>query len=145
HIPMNTIVFNTLNRIKEKGEYVFPGENGGHISPHYISHLFQKSIKKAGIKDFRFHDLRHTFASRLVMRGVDLRTVQELLGHKSFNMTLRYSHLAPEHKRKAVEILEKSDTIFTGFQMDTRMHEMDTIWTPEKIDSTDNITQVIEK
>ncbi|MCM8758454.1 MAG: site-specific integrase [Candidatus Omnitrophica bacterium] len=147
HIPMNTIVFDTINRIKEKpfSQYLFPGENGSHISPHHISHLFEKTVKKAGIKDFRFHDLRHTFASRLVMNGVDLKTVQELLGHKSFNMTLRYSHLAPEHKRKAVEILEKSDTMFCGLQLDTRMQKMDTIWTPAGKDTSIQPTQVVEK
>jgi site-specific recombinase XerD len=57
------------------------------------------------VKHFRFHDLRHTFASNLVMGGVDINTVRELLGHKSIAMTLRYAHLAPEHKAAAVEVL----------------------------------------
>ncbi|MEE8483247.1 MAG: tyrosine-type recombinase/integrase, partial [Nitrospinota bacterium] len=60
----------------------------------------------AVIKDFRFHDLRHTFASHLVMAGVDITTIKELLGHKTISMTLRYAHLAPGHKRDAVEKLE---------------------------------------
>lgn len=64
---------------------------------------FERALKKAGIKDFRFHDIRHTFASRLVMRGVDIRTVQELLGHKSIVITMRYSHLSPDHRQAAVE------------------------------------------
>jgi integrase len=66
---------------------------------------WQKLIKDAGLIDFKFHDLRHDFASKLVMAGVDLKTVQELLGHANLTMTLRYSHLASSHKADAVERL----------------------------------------
>jgi hypothetical protein len=66
---------------------------------------FRRACRAAGITDFHWHDLRHTFASHLVMAGVDLRTVQELLGHKTLEMTLRYSHLAPAHKAAAVSRL----------------------------------------
>jgi len=62
-----------------------------------------KMILQKGIEDFRFHDLRHTFASHLVMAGVDLTTVKELLGHKDIKMTLRYAHLAPSHKTEAIQ------------------------------------------
>ncbi len=63
----------------------------------------ETALKAAGVKNFRWHDLRHTFASRLVMAGVDLRTVQELLGHKSILMTMRYAHLSPDHRAAAAE------------------------------------------
>ncbi len=66
---------------------------------------FEKAIRKAGIEDFHWHDLRHTFASRLVMAGVSLRAAQEALGHKSIAMTVRYSHLSPDYQLAAVERL----------------------------------------
>ncbi len=71
-----------------------------------VKRSFKTALERAGIENFRFHDLRHTFASHLVMAGVDLLTVKELLGHKTIEMTLRYSHLSGEHKAKAVQVLD---------------------------------------
>ena len=71
----------------------------------YITNKFNAGVKRAGIEDFTFHDLRHTFASQLIMKGGSLKDVQELLGHKTMTMTLRYAHLSQEHKKKAVNLL----------------------------------------
>ncbi|MCK5613198.1 site-specific integrase [Candidatus Pacearchaeota archaeon] len=106
-IPMNESVKNVLHRVKRPlgAVYVFSSYNNKPFSN--ITRSFKTALEKAGIKNFRFHDLRHTFASHLVMAGVDLLTVKELLGHKTIEMTLRYSHLSGEHKMKAVQTLEK--------------------------------------
>jgi site-specific recombinase XerD len=66
-----------------------------------------RAVKKAGLIDFTWHSLRHTFASRLVMADVNIRTVADLLGHRALTMTMRYTHLAPEHKQVAVDRLNR--------------------------------------
>ncbi len=84
--------------------YVFHDPNTGN--PYQdVKRSFQTACRRAGIADFHFHDLRHTFASHLVMAGVDITTVSKLLGHKSLTMTLRYAHLAPNHLQNAVNML----------------------------------------
>jgi len=104
-IPMNDIVITTLQQMKKIscGPYVFTNKEGRPFQKVYKG--FKAALRRAGINNFTFHDLRHTFASHLVMNGADLKTVQELLGHKTFNMTLRYAHLSPDYKRKAVDDL----------------------------------------
>ena len=78
------------HKIAIKSTKIWRGD-GGHIGD--IKHSFTSAGSKASIADFRFHDLRHTYTSHLAMRGVHIRALQELLGHKTLAMTQRYSHL----------------------------------------------------
>ena len=108
HIPMNSRLRETLRRLHQTASspYVFP------VDPP--DKWFPEVCEQTGITDFTWHCLRHTFASRLVMAGVDLRTVQELMGHKSYATTIRYAHLAPQHQADAVERLVKSTSTATS-------------------------------
>ncbi|GAN33481.1 MAG: site-specific integrase [Candidatus Brocadia sp. AMX2] len=120
-IPINSTLkelFASMPRSLES-ECVFVDKNGKPYGN--IKRGFHTALKKAGIRDFHFHDLRHTFASHLVMTGVDLPSVKELLGHKSLTMTLRYAHLSSGHKRKAVEML---DRVLSGSQSEKRVHNL---------------------
>ncbi len=106
HIPVNSKAEAALRTLFTRANglpYVCPGRDGERDRDW--ERWFERCVQAAGVPDFRWHDLRHTFASRLVMAGVDLRTVQELLGHKSILMTMRYAHLAPAHLRDAIERL----------------------------------------
>ncbi len=106
HIPLNTEALQVLKSWRQQAdnpELVFPGKEGHRFNN--IKKAWAGILKAAEIKGFRWHDLRHHFASRLVMADVDLNTVRELLGHSDMSMTLRYAHLAPEHKANAVERL----------------------------------------
>ena len=116
-LPMNETVWKVLANLR-KGKntsWVFHDEEN---RPFRDTHKkFVWACKRANIQDFRFHDLRHTFASWLVMDGVPLATVSHLLGHKSIQMTMRYAHLSPEHRMGAVRSLDKNLTI-GGFEPD---------------------------
>jgi integrase len=103
HIPLNTeaaaALRTWLQQTSSEG-LVFKGKDGARFTN--TKKAWTGLLEDADITGFRWHDLRHHFASKLVMAGVDLNTVRELLGHSDLTMTLRYAHLAPEHKAAAV-------------------------------------------
>lgn len=106
HIPLNAEALVTLRAWKEQTSgtsYVFPGAEGKPMTD--VKTAWLELLKNAGIVGFRWHDMRHDFASRLVMAGVPLNTVRDLLGHADIKMTLRYAHLAPDSKAAAVELI----------------------------------------
>jgi len=109
-VPINENLYETL--LAHKGDvpgdgYVFC-QGGSGIPYKSVRKSFITATKAAGIDDFKFHDLRHTFASHLVMKGVGIATVKELLGHKTLAMTIRYSHLSDAHKKNAVNLVAES-------------------------------------
>lgn len=107
HVPLNSealsVLKNWKSQVPNDAKYVFEGKNRKPF--HDIRTSWESVLQDAEIINFRWHDLRHTFASNLVMKGVSLNTVRELLGHSDYTMTLIYAHLAPEHKSLEVEKL----------------------------------------
>jgi integrase len=108
-IPINETLRGVLQNITRRLDvpYVFFDYSTGNAYQD-VKRSFKTALERVGIHDFHFHDLRHTFASHLVMAGVDLTTVSKLLGHKSLAMTLRYSHLSEGHLNNAVNILDNA-------------------------------------
>jgi integrase len=105
-IPLNSTAMDTLRSIPRRldSDYVFAGLIPGE--PFYdLKRQFEKAVSKAKLNDVSFHTLRHSAASHLVMSGADLATVKEILRHKDYKTTLRYSHLSQDHMRAAVEAL----------------------------------------
>ena len=111
-LPLNKTATETFRLWKEElpliadQDLIFPSPKSGGVLFN-VNKAWYAVLKKAGITDFRWHDMRHTFASNLVMSGVDLNTVRELLGHADLKMTLRYALLAPKVKMSAVEMLDR--------------------------------------
>jgi integrase len=127
YVSMNDRVVEILREMPNRfrSAYVFTSTNGQTPmnSRNFIQRIFLPHVRQAEIPNFRWHDLRHTFASRLVMEGTDLRTVQELMGHKTIAMTMKYAHLSQGHKRDAVQRLVKPKKMDrTDTRTDTELH-----------------------
>jgi integrase len=112
HVPMTTTVRGILSRLPRQLDptsLVFPNTEGNR-DLRWAKIIIPAALRDAKIADFRFHDLRHTFASRLAMEGVDLLTIKELGGWKSLQMVQRYAHLSPSHRHSAIERLVRRPT-----------------------------------
>jgi integrase len=106
HVPLNKEALHALvswSNKSEKKQFVFSSKNDRPFDN--VKKAWAGILMSAQIVNFRWHDMRHHFASKLVMATVDLNTIRELLGHADMTMTLRYAHLAPEYKANAVERL----------------------------------------
>jgi len=112
-IPVNNTIFEMLKgkaKVKSISGLIFHSATHTKLHITSVDHAFKKAVKRAKIEDFHFHDLRHTFATRVVQSGKDLYQVQKLLGHESPSMTQRYAHHYPESLRDAVDVLDKIST-----------------------------------
>jgi integrase len=107
-VPMSDRVWEVFQEIPRRLDtpYVFAILDGTPQAD--LKTAWGKALERSGIENFHFHDLRHTFASTLVMAGVDIRTVQTLLGHRDITMTMRYAHLSPAHLKEAISKLGSS-------------------------------------
>lgn len=107
-LPMHSRVREILASLPRNGVYVFARANGK--PPRRFTVAFAKAVRRASISDLRLHDLRHTWASRLAMAGVDLLAIKELGGWKTLAIVQRYAHLSPDHKRQALGRLKSHRT-----------------------------------
>jgi integrase len=119
-IPLNGTAFELLKAKAKvtsiKTDLVFHTKTHNSIDGCNVGRAFRIALRRAGIQDFRFHDLRHTFATRMVQAGKDLYKVQMLLGHKTPIMTQRYTHHYPESLRDGVEVLDRIKKEFSTIQ-----------------------------
>jgi integrase len=103
-IPISSKIESLLTYLKlsnSNSRYLFPSTKGD--SPRFIRKAWCTAVEKADIKDFRFHDLRHTAASYLAMNGATLMELSHILGHKTLQMVKRYAHLTDQHTADLIE------------------------------------------
>lgn len=106
-VPMTPSLRNALNAHRHlRGESVFCNEDGSHMTRWQLHERLWGSCRRAGLRKIRWQDLRHSFASQLVMESVPLPQVQQWLGHSTITMTMRYAHLAPNTGSKVISVLD---------------------------------------
>ncbi len=115
-VPMTDNILNILKTLymdKENNYLYGYGKDGKPFNRSWVGKSFRDTCRKAGIENFRFHDLRHDFCSKLVQKGADLYLVAALAGHKDIKTTQRYAHLSPEKLRSTIQKLNSGDNMAT--------------------------------
>jgi len=126
-IPLSGILYPELRDLPRRGEYVFCNEKGEKFKK--IDKGFWAACGRAKIKDFRFHDLRHTSASYLTMSGCNIRTVQQLLGHTTIRTTVKYSHLSKEYLEEAVNLVGARLSLEVDTNLEqSKLPRLETMW-----------------
>ena len=125
-VPINDTTFEILNRriSEEKSPYIFYNSDGGPLT--VLTGAFWYAVKQAGLEKmvndrkvrFRFHDCRHTFGTRLGEAAVDLKTIMEIMGHRTHTMAMRYQHPSRDHKLNAVKVLDRVPSESTTAKQD---------------------------
>jgi site-specific recombinase XerD len=106
-VPLGLEVLRALKDHRHlRGELVVPSDDGRLLYRNETKHPVWRACKRAGVRLIGWHVLRHSFASHLVMRGAPIKAVQELLGHSTIEMTMRYAHLSPNVTREVVGLLD---------------------------------------
>ena len=126
---MMPIVAQELVALREcsSSEFVFSNKEGRQYD---FRKAYEAAVKKAGLKDCTFHTLRHSFASHMAMAGIDIYSIQKLLGHSSTSMTQRYAHLSDNHMTRAIDVLfKRMDTYMDTKQIMDETEKSDTIAT----------------
>ena len=142
NVPLNRTAKETIMAIPKHANspFIFCNSDGNLYN---FRASFMTAMKNAEIKDFRFHDLRHTAASYLAMAGIDLNTIRDILGHKSLGMVLRYAHLSMSHQMNAVSVLDRQmDTFWTKRAPDPRVEEKAEVASSLTAVSSDNFGAV---
>lgn len=103
-IPLSDSLSKELNKLPQESDYVFINKQTG-LPYTDIHKSFTTVLKEANIENFRFHDLRHSVATRLVEKNIDLVVVKEILGHSKIDTTMRYAHAVPKRKIEAINVL----------------------------------------
>lgn len=110
-VPVDSLLMSELRTWyrARRSEFVFTWGNGRQVQDFRMS--FDSALRKIGVVDFHFHDLRHTFASHFIMSGGDLYTLKEILRHKTILMTQRYAHLSQARKREVAKVMDTFRTL----------------------------------